>query len=114
MLEHIISEWIRCVDKYYEINSDGNYQYRFNITNQLEIDMLEFVEANKALVQEQANTSNNKIDNQLENDMLETSVQEQANTSIIQSHSQAYYTSRKLTEILLQDKSECWECEVKD
>ncbi|GBC39363.2 kinase-like domain-containing protein [Rhizophagus irregularis DAOM 181602=DAOM 197198] len=27
MLEHIISEWIRCVDKYYEINSDGNYQY---------------------------------------------------------------------------------------
>ncbi|UZO00612.1 uncharacterized protein OCT59_011734 [Rhizophagus irregularis] len=84
--------------------------YRFNITNQLENDMLEFVEANKALVQEQANTSNNKIDNQLENDMLETSVQEQANTSIIQSHSQAYYTSRKLTEILLQDKSECWEC----
>uniref|UniRef100_U9SFY3 Uncharacterized protein n=1 Tax=Rhizophagus irregularis (strain DAOM 181602 / DAOM 197198 / MUCL 43194) TaxID=747089 RepID=U9SFY3_RHIID len=41
--------------------------------------MLEFVEANKTLVQEQANTS------------------------IMQSHPQAYYTSRKFTEILTQE-----------
>ncbi|POG78597.1 kinase-like domain-containing protein, partial [Rhizophagus irregularis DAOM 181602=DAOM 197198] len=24
MLENIISEWIRCIDEYYRINSDGN------------------------------------------------------------------------------------------
>jgi serine/threonine protein kinase len=113
MLEYIISEWIRCIDSYYALNRDGNYQYTFSeIDNQLENDMLEFVEANKALVQEQANTS----DNQLENNMLEfieankPLVQEQANTSTIQSHSQAYYISRKLTRIL----TECWECEIKD
>ncbi|POG68937.1 kinase-like domain-containing protein, partial [Rhizophagus irregularis DAOM 181602=DAOM 197198] len=27
MLENIISEWIRCIDKHYEINRDGNYKY---------------------------------------------------------------------------------------
>ncbi|POG65830.1 kinase-like domain-containing protein, partial [Rhizophagus irregularis DAOM 181602=DAOM 197198] len=27
MLENIISEWIRCINKYYEINRDGNYIY---------------------------------------------------------------------------------------
>ncbi|POG58336.1 kinase-like domain-containing protein, partial [Rhizophagus irregularis DAOM 181602=DAOM 197198] len=27
MLENIISEWIRCINKYYEINRDGNYKY---------------------------------------------------------------------------------------
>ncbi|PKK62058.1 hypothetical protein RhiirC2_760026 [Rhizophagus irregularis] len=50
--------------------------------------MLEFVEANKTLVQEQANTS------------------------IIQSHPQAYYTSRKFTEV--QEKSECFECIIEN
>ncbi|POG60366.1 kinase-like domain-containing protein, partial [Rhizophagus irregularis DAOM 181602=DAOM 197198] len=25
MLENIISEWIRCINEYYEINRDGNY-----------------------------------------------------------------------------------------
>ncbi|CAB4387813.1 uncharacterized protein OCT59_020006 [Rhizophagus irregularis] len=110
MLEHIISEWIRCIDIYYVINSDGNYQFKSNeIDDQLENDMLEFVEANKALVQEQANTSN------IQNDMLEALAQDQANTSIIQSHSQAYYTSRKLTEFFFQDKkSEGLEFEIKD
>ncbi|PKK64371.1 hypothetical protein RhiirC2_756801, partial [Rhizophagus irregularis] len=44
--------------------------------------MFEFVETNKILVQEQANTS------------------------IMQFHPQAYYTSRKFTEILAQEKSE--------
>uniref|UniRef100_U9UZE7 Uncharacterized protein n=1 Tax=Rhizophagus irregularis (strain DAOM 181602 / DAOM 197198 / MUCL 43194) TaxID=747089 RepID=U9UZE7_RHIID len=44
--------------------------------------MLEFVKADKALMQEQAYTS------------------------VIQSHSQAYYTSRKLTEILVQEETQ--------
>ena len=52
--------------------------------------MLEFVEANKALVQEQANTS------------------------IMQSHPQAYYTSRKLTEILVQEESQGFDCMIED
>ncbi|UZO06755.1 uncharacterized protein OCT59_027064 [Rhizophagus irregularis] len=90
MLEDIISEWVRCINEYYEINRDGNYKYEVpNIDNQSEDDMLEFIEANKTLVQEQANAS------------------------IIQSHTQAYYTSRKLSEILVQEKSDCFECIVK-
>uniref|UniRef100_U9UAJ2 Uncharacterized protein n=1 Tax=Rhizophagus irregularis (strain DAOM 181602 / DAOM 197198 / MUCL 43194) TaxID=747089 RepID=U9UAJ2_RHIID len=44
--------------------------------------MEEFVEADKALLQEQANAF------------------------IMQSHPQAYYTSRKLTEILVQEESQ--------
>ncbi|CAB5347617.1 unnamed protein product [Rhizophagus irregularis] len=107
MLENIVSEWIRCINEYYEINNDGNYNFLVpNIYNQLKDDMLEFVEANKALVQEQANTS------------------------IMQSHPQAYYTSCKFTkilaqekseivvqeksEILVQEKSECFECIIEN
>ncbi|GBC19526.2 kinase-like domain-containing protein [Rhizophagus irregularis DAOM 181602=DAOM 197198] len=83
MLENIISEWIRCINKYYEVNRDENYKYRLlNIDDQLTNDMLEFVEANKSLVQKQVNTS------------------------IIQSHPQAHFTSRKLTEILVQVESQ--------
>ncbi|PKY36632.1 hypothetical protein RhiirB3_459705 [Rhizophagus irregularis] len=86
MLENIISEWIRCINEYYEINRDGNYKYQvLNIDNQSEVDMFEFIKANKTLVQEQANAS------------------------IIQPHTQAYHTSRKLTEIL---NTGCFECEV--
>ncbi|PKK59548.1 HCP-like protein, partial [Rhizophagus irregularis] len=48
--------------------------------------------------------------NQLKNDVLEfleaKIVQEQANTSIMQSHPKAYYTSRNLTEILFQENSD--------
>jgi serine/threonine protein kinase len=89
MLENIISEWIRCISEYYSINinGDGNYDFAVpNIDDQLEDDMLEFVKANEALVQKQTNTS------------------------IIPSHSQTYYKSRKLTEIL--DKSECLDCVI--
>ncbi|RGB36189.1 hypothetical protein C1646_758395 [Rhizophagus diaphanus] len=54
----------------------GGLRYNFMVPNiydnQLEDDMVEFVEANKTLVQEQANTF------------------------IMQSHPQAYYTSRRL------------------
>ncbi|CAB4375527.1 unnamed protein product [Rhizophagus irregularis] len=90
MLENIISEWARCINEYYKINSDGNYKYEVpNIDNKLKDDMFEFIKANKTLVQEQASAS------------------------IIQSHTQAYYTSRKLTEILIQEKSDCLECMVK-
>jgi serine/threonine protein kinase len=88
MLENIISEWIRCINEYYEINSDGNNTFKvINIDNKLEDDMLEFVKANEALVQKRAN-----------------------NNSILQSHSQAYYKSRKITEIL--DESKCLDCMI--
>ncbi|CAB4389994.1 unnamed protein product [Rhizophagus irregularis] len=99
MLEYIVSEWIRCINEYYEINRDGNYKYLVpNIDNQLKDDMLEFVKADKTLVQEQANTY------------------------IMQSHPQAYYRSRKFTEILAQEKSEivvqenseCFECIIEN
>src|SRR5581483_8671862 len=92
MLENIISKWIRCINEYYSINRDGNYRFAVpNVDGQLKDDMLEFVEANKI---------NKAI------------VQEQANTSVIQSHPQAYYISRNLTkytEILVQENSECFD-----
>ncbi|CAB4388334.1 unnamed protein product [Rhizophagus irregularis] len=91
MLEYIISEWIRCINAYYEINRDGNYNYVVpNINNQLGNDLLEFVTADKALVQEQANTS------------------------IIYYHPQACYTSRKLNEIYVQEESQGFDCMIED
>ncbi|CAB4395319.1 unnamed protein product [Rhizophagus irregularis] len=91
MLENIISEWIRCINKYYEINSDGNYIYEVPIIdNQLKNDMEEFVESDKALLQGQANAY------------------------IMQSHPQTYYTSRKLTEILVQEESQGFDCMIED
>ncbi|PKY16463.1 hypothetical protein RhiirB3_521192 [Rhizophagus irregularis] len=91
MLENILSEWNKCISEYYRINRDGNYKYVvFGINSQFENDMLEFVEADKALIQEQANTS------------------------VIQSHSQAYYKSRKLTEILVQEESQGFDCVIED
>jgi hypothetical protein len=91
MLENIISEWIRCINIYYEINKDGNYIYSVPITdNQLKNDMFEFIEADKALLQEQVNVF------------------------IMQSHPQAYYISRKLTEILVQEESQGFDCMIKD
>ncbi|CAB5366226.1 unnamed protein product [Rhizophagus irregularis] len=100
ILENIISDWIRCVNKYYELNRDVNYIYGVpDIDNQLKNNMLEFVKANEALVQEQANTS------------------------IIQSHSQEYYTSRNVSkeieksknvsESFVQEYSDLVECIVK-
>ncbi|EXX68606.1 Kin1p [Rhizophagus irregularis DAOM 197198w] len=91
MLENIISEWIRCINEYYKVNMDGNYKFIVpNIDGQLKNDMLKFVEANKALVEEKANTS------------------------MIQYHSQACYTSRKLTEILVQEGSQGFDCMIED
>ena len=88
MLEYIISRWIRCINEYYEINRDENYRFEVsNVDNQLKNDMIEFVEANKALEQGQAST---------------------------QYHSQAYYTSRKLTEILVQEESQGFDCMIED
>ncbi|POG70760.1 kinase-like domain-containing protein [Rhizophagus irregularis DAOM 181602=DAOM 197198] len=90
MLENIISEWIGCISDYYRINSNGDYEYVVpNVDNQLEDVMLEFVEANKSLVQEQVNAS------------------------IIQSHPQAHYTSRKLSEILVQE-TQGFDCVIED
>ncbi|CAB4388273.1 unnamed protein product [Rhizophagus irregularis] len=98
MLENIISEWIRCIDEYYRINSDGNPTFEVpNIDNQLINDIFGFVEANKALTKEEANLA-----------------QEKVNTSIKQSHPQAYYTSRKLTEMYFQEESQGFDCMIED
>ncbi|GBB94882.1 hypothetical protein RclHR1_24300001, partial [Rhizophagus clarus] len=86
-LECKISEWIKCICEYYRINRDGDYKYRVvNVNNESQNDMLEFIEANNTLAQEQANVS-----------------------TIVQSHLQAYYTSRNITEVLVQEDSECLE-----
>ncbi|CAB4373500.1 unnamed protein product [Rhizophagus irregularis] len=92
MLENIISKWIGCiVEYYYKFNENGMYEYTLlNIDDGLKNDILEFVKANKTLVQEQENTP------------------------ITQSHPQAYYTSRKLTEILVQEESQGFDCVIKD
>ncbi|GBC06280.1 hypothetical protein RclHR1_06730006 [Rhizophagus clarus] len=86
-LEYEISEWIRCISKFYEINRDGNDMYLVpDVNNKLYDDMLEFVKANNTLAQEQTDIS-----------------------TIVQLHSQAYYTSRNITEILVKENSECLE-----
>ncbi|CAB4381985.1 unnamed protein product [Rhizophagus irregularis] len=92
MLENIISEWIKCINYYYMINGNGNYSNYIpcNVDDQLKINMVKFVEANKALIQEQANVS------------------------ITQSHPQSCYISRKLTAILVQEDSECLDCIIKN
>ncbi|RIA80256.1 hypothetical protein C1645_843085 [Glomus cerebriforme] len=89
-LEIIISQWLTCVNEYYRINGekDKNTLVVSDIDNQSRNDMYEFVRANEALTQEQVDTP------------------------IIQFHSQAYYTSRLLTEILNQKNSECLDCIV--
>ena len=67
---------------------DNKYYSIPNIYNKLINDMLEFVKANKALAQEQANIS-----------------------TIAQFHSQAYYTSRNITTVIVN--SECLEQIIK-
>ncbi|GBC09411.1 hypothetical protein RclHR1_08830013, partial [Rhizophagus clarus] len=87
-LEYKISEWVRCTNEYYRINKGGNYKFLVpNLDNELKNDMYEFVEANNALVQEKTNIS--------------------TISTIIQSHPQAYYTSRNLTE-----NSKCLDCKI--
>ncbi|GES97124.1 kinase-like domain-containing protein [Rhizophagus clarus] len=82
-LEYKISEWIKCINEYYRINSDGNYRRNVpNIDNKFRSDMSEFVTVN------------------------DDTVQESTNISIVQFHPQAYFTSRKLTEILFKDDSD--------
>ena len=85
-LEYIISQWLRCINKYYELNEENNddFSYTRDIF-EFKDDIDEFVKANKALLQEQTDNS------------------------IIQFHSQACYTSRLLTDILDQN-SECLDC----
>ncbi|GES94857.1 kinase-like domain-containing protein [Rhizophagus clarus] len=83
-LEYKISEWTRCINKYYSINQSGIYRYRVSdIDNKLESDIFEFVKTNNALLQEQTNIP------------------------ITQSHSQACYTSRRFAK-----SSECLECMI--
>ncbi|RIA84048.1 hypothetical protein C1645_880160 [Glomus cerebriforme] len=79
-IEIVISQWLKCVNEYYELNNDKNENTLevSDIDDQSRNDMYEFIRAN------------------------ETLTQEQIDTSIIQFHPQAYYTSRLLTEILDQ------------
>ncbi|GBB84614.1 hypothetical protein RclHR1_01120002 [Rhizophagus clarus] len=82
-IESKISEWIKCINEYYRTNRDGDYKLNVpNIDHKLRNDMSEFIKVN------------------------DDSVQEQTNISIVQSHPQAYYTSRKLTGILFKDDSD--------
>ncbi|GBC30717.2 kinase-like domain-containing protein [Rhizophagus irregularis DAOM 181602=DAOM 197198] len=91
MLENIISEWIRCINEYYELNSGATYTYVVpNIDDQLKNDMLELVKVNKTLEQKKANTF------------------------IIQFHPQACYSSRKLSEIYFQEDSQGYDCMIND
>ncbi|GBB97711.1 hypothetical protein RclHR1_30480001, partial [Rhizophagus clarus] len=83
-LEHEISEWIRCINEFYRYNRDENYRVAVpSVDDILKNDMIEFIEANNTLAQEQANIP-----------------------TIVHSHSQAYHTSRNITEIII---SECLE-----
>ncbi|CAB4411396.1 unnamed protein product [Rhizophagus irregularis] len=80
IIENTISEWLRSINEYYIRNGEDKQRYDVtNIDNQLKNDMYEFIKANRVLTQEQANIS------------------------VLQTHPQAHYTSRLLTEIL----SEC-------
>ncbi|GET03136.1 kinase-like domain-containing protein [Rhizophagus clarus] len=88
-LEYKISEWIKCINEYYSYNRDGNHEIEVpDIDDKLENDMLEFVNANN------------------------TSPQEQANISVIQTHSQTYHISRNITEILFKEDSEFIDCMI--
>ncbi|GES83946.1 kinase-like domain-containing protein [Rhizophagus clarus] len=83
-IEHKLSEWIRCIDEYYQINRNVNYNLKVpNVDSKSESDMLEFVEANNYLEQEQA-----------------------CDTIIVHSCPQAYYMSRELTEIRFKEDSD--------
>ncbi|CAB4494352.1 uncharacterized protein OCT59_009722 [Rhizophagus irregularis] len=87
IIENTISEWLRCVNEYYKLNGEDEPRYEVpNIDNQLKNDMYEFIKANSVLTLEQDNIS------------------------VLQTHPQAYYTSRLLTEILYQNNSECLDC----
>ncbi|POG74682.1 kinase-like domain-containing protein [Rhizophagus irregularis DAOM 181602=DAOM 197198] len=107
-LEYEISEWIRCINEYYKLNNDGNYIYEVTnsiIDDKLKNNMFEFIEAD--IASRQQNSTERIL---YDNNAL---VQEQANiSSIIQSHSQTYYTSRKLTEILFKKDSEYLEYRI--
>ncbi|CAB4466978.1 unnamed protein product [Rhizophagus irregularis] len=90
IIENTISEWLRSINEYYKINGEDEARYVVpNIDDQLKNDMYEFINANRVLPQEQANIS------------------------VLQTHPQAYYTSRLLTEILYQNNSECLDCLIK-
>ncbi|CAB5360114.1 unnamed protein product [Rhizophagus irregularis] len=91
IIENTISEWLRCINDYYTLNAEDDEDNKQiyiipNIDIQLRNDMHEFIKANRVLTQEQANIS------------------------VSQTHPQACYISRLLTEILYQNNSECLDC----
>ncbi|GES87980.1 kinase-like domain-containing protein [Rhizophagus clarus] len=90
-LENEVSEWIRCINEFYETNKDGVHKYRVSgVNGKLYNDMLEFIKDNNTLEQEQTDIP-----------------------IIIQPHSQACYTSRNITKVLVKENSECLECVIK-
>ncbi|RIA97739.1 kinase-like domain-containing protein [Glomus cerebriforme] len=109
VLENIISQWLSYVNKYYELNGDGDDEI---IINGLII--------NEIIIYEMLVNNNKNIENQFRSDMYEfieankVLTQEPANTSIIQFHSRACYTSRLLIEILDQRNSDCFDCVIED
>ena len=96
-LENTISEWLRCINEYYKINSNNKSNLRYEVSginSQLRNDMEEFLKANEILMNEQAST-------------------------IVQSHSQAYFTSRLLdftkdVDKFLNLNSEGFDCMITD
>ncbi|CAB4387639.1 unnamed protein product [Rhizophagus irregularis] len=65
MLNNIISKWVVCINDYYILNRDGNRIFEVpNIDKKLKNDMLEFVKADKALTQAEANLTQEKIHSQ--------------------------------------------------
>jgi serine/threonine protein kinase len=85
-LEHIISQWLRCVNKFYESNEKNDRVFKYiKDIKQFKNDINEFVKANDELLQEQTDTS------------------------IIKFHPQAYYSSQLITKI---QNSECLDCVI--
>ncbi|RIA98231.1 hypothetical protein C1645_750368 [Glomus cerebriforme] len=58
-LENIISQWLRYINEYYKLNDEKDDNKHLEVVSdnyQLRSDIYEFVNANKAISQEQDNT----------------------------------------------------------
>ena len=108
-LEKTISEWLSCFDKCKIVKGSI-----------ITIDTIDTIGA------EHITSINNSQALNIMKEFEKVSVQSQANSSIMQSHSQSYYTSRFLRKInedekaifnsdsnyIIEDKSECYDCEI--
>jgi len=108
-LEKTISEWLSCFDKCKIVKGSI-----------ITIDTIDTIGA------EHITSINNSQALNIMKEFEKVSVQSQANSSIMQSHSQSYYTSRFLRKVnedekaifnsdsnyIVEDKSECYDCEI--